>query len=121
MKNGIIIVLFAVFAAAIGYLLFFKDSDDDYEEWKKKIDRHAFVADSLGKVVEKIYKQAYEKDSVLLAYMQTLNKSLYELDKEAAKNKALINQNEQMQAQMVKDLCDRLSTEYKPDFCTAHN
>lgn len=76
-----------------------------------------FVADSLSRVVEKIDKKIYAKDSMLLAYMQTLNKSLYELDKEASKDKATLNQNEQRQAEILKAFCEKMVDLNNPDFC----
>jgi hypothetical protein len=116
MKNGILISLFIITAIAIGYL-FFRDTGEGYEAWQKKIDRHAFVADSLGKVIVVLDRRVYAKDSILLAYMQTLNKSLYELDKESRKDKATLNQNEQKQAVLLKALCENMAKLHQADFC----
>lgn len=116
MKNEISISLFVLFAVAIGYLLF-RSADDNYAELQKKIDRHHIVADSLVKVVDIMDKRLYAKDSILLAYMQTLNKSLYELDKGAGKDRATLNENEQQQANMLKAFCENMAGLHKPDFC----
>ena len=115
MKNGISITLFALLTTALGYL--YLSVDDRDEEWQKKIDRNKFVTDSLSKVVDEMEKRLYEKDSILLGYMQTLNKSLYELDKEAAKDKTVLNQNEEQQANMLKAFCENMTDLHKPEFC----
>lgn len=116
MKNRILITFFVVYTAALGYL-FFKDEGHDDDVWQQKIDRHTFVADSLSEVIEEMDRRVYAKDSILLGYMQTLNKSLYELDREASKDKAMLNQNEQKQADLLKAFCERMADLHKPDFC----
>lgn len=116
MKNGILAFVAGLVAAVI-IVYFFRPGSDDNAEWKEKIDNHQSVLETLKASVDKMDKQLKEKDSILLAYMQTLNKSLYELDKEAGKDKATINQNEQKQAEMLKAFCDNIDGANKPEFC----
>jgi hypothetical protein len=112
----VIIGLFLIVAVAIGYL-YYLQKDADHKKWQKKIDRYTEIADSLGRVMIELDRTAYKKDSIILSYMESVRQSVYQLDKEAAKDKRTIDENVRKQADLLKDFCDRIETSHKPDFC----
>ncbi|HYG02492.1 MAG TPA: hypothetical protein VD927_08595 [Chryseosolibacter sp.] len=71
MKDKLTTIFKFAVAIAIGYLLYqeFTRTDD---EWQRKIERHAAVADSLRNVVVEIDRRVYQRDSILVSYIATL-------------------------------------------------
>ncbi len=78
-------------AAAIFFLLFMNESDR--QALSDRINRYEAQADSLRAAVQKIDVNIHQKDSILLVYLASLDKTLEELDKESAKNSQAIQRN----------------------------
>src|SRR6185436_17548097 len=100
----------------ISYLIY-RDSSNEY--WKKRIENYISVSDSLKKVTDEIDKRTKSKDSILLFYMASLDKTLEELNKETKKNKDTIRVNENKQELIISEYCRYMQQELKqkPDVC----
>lgn len=117
MKDKLFKIIVIVCAVAICYLIFEKFFGSSNDEWQRKIDRHAAIADSLHNVVKEIDQRVYRRDSLLVSYIATLNVTLVELDKEARKDRARIDSNERKQADALKTYCEQMRKLNKPAFC----
>jgi hypothetical protein len=97
--------------------LFFKGSDND-TYWTKRISDLEKRADSLSKVVDAIDIKLNKKDSILLTYMASLDKTLEELNKETQKNKKTLETNFAKQDSMRLEFCRQMAElGQKPDDC----
>jgi hypothetical protein len=115
MRKEIVIGLFLLLFIAVGYLLF---SSRPETKWQQRVDHYGSVADSLKRVVDELNQRVNAKDSMLVVYMQTLNRTLDELDKENRKNVAVINSNEILQKDILEAYCKQMADiQMKPDFC----
>jgi predicted RND superfamily exporter protein len=81
------IVLFGLLAYSIYKLEF------QYDKWDEKIKQHERISDSLKNVVRDMDIKVNKKDSILLTYMASLDKTLIELNKEALKNRDTVKTN----------------------------
>lgn len=117
MKDKLFKIIVIACAVAICYLLFEKFFGNNNDEWQRKIDRHAAIADSLRDVVKEIDRRVHQRDSLLVSYIATLNVTLVELDKEARKDRARIDSNERKQADALKAYCEQMRELNKPTFC----
>lgn len=115
--TGIAVIL--IIAVVILFVDRFGSNRDD--EWKKKIDQYAVSADSLRKVMARLDREVYTRDSLLAIYISTLNQSLVELDKEQQKNRTLLNENETRQAETLEAYCAGMPDSHKPAFCAQPN
>lgn len=90
----------------------------DSESLSKRIDRYEAHADSLRSVVKTVEAHIHQKDSILLVYLTSLDRTLEELDKEAAKNKQAIKNNLMKQDFMRAAFCEEMaSLQQNPEEC----
>jgi hypothetical protein len=90
----------------------------DTESLSKKISAYEAVADSLRDEVNAIDANVHNKDSILLVYLTSLDKTLEELNKESAKNRSAITANFLKQDSIRKAFCREMETlDQKPSEC----
>ena len=83
-----------------------------------RLDRYQEHADSLRNVIRNIEANIHQKDSILLVYLASLDRTLEELDKEAAKNKQAISANFIRQDSIRAAYCEEMaSLQQNPDEC----
>ncbi|HEY0744229.1 MAG TPA: hypothetical protein VGD40_22335 [Chryseosolibacter sp.] len=112
-------VTFAFVGAAtivVVFLLFMNESDQ--AELAERIHRYEAQADSLKKAVRQIDSNIHQKDSILLAYLTSLDKTLEELNKESAKNKEALRLNFAKQDSVRAAYCREMkSLQQHPEEC----
>jgi len=118
MKNAsaISLALAIVAIAATGYL-FFRDSGRD-DHWNERISHYQTISDSLRNEINAIDTRLQQKDSILLFYMASLDRTLEELNKESNKNKEAIKENFSTQDSILAEYCRQMkSLDQRPERC----
>jgi hypothetical protein len=115
-RSAVLFGLVLLLGIAIGYLYHRDNADDNY--WKKRISHYQDVSDSLGAIVQGIDTRLQKKDSMLLLYIASLDKTLEELNKETNKNKQIIKDNFSKQDSILSEYCRQMAgLDQKPDIC----
>jgi hypothetical protein len=105
-----------IIALALLLIFYRRGSADD--DWKSRVEHYEKVSDSLQHVVKILHKDISEKDSLLLLYMISIDKTLEELNKEAKKNASVINRNAAVQDSLISQYCrDMAQLQQTPDVC----
>lgn len=116
MKSVIILVF--VGAAAVVVILLLLLNESDRNDLASRIQQYEAQADSLRNAVRQIDMNIHEKDSILLVYLASLDKTLEELNKESAKNKEALRLNFAMQDSVRAAYCKEMrSLQQDPDEC----
>ena len=110
------IILFAILAGVL-YLIIQDQHDDAY--WESRIEHYVRVSDSLKRKVNEIDRIAVVKDSMMLIYITSLDKTLKELNKESKKNLDTIHANNEKQEIIIAEYCRYMELELKqrPEGC----
>jgi hypothetical protein len=115
-QSTITLVLGLVLTIAVGYLFYKNEADNDY--WNNRIERYMRTSDSLQHGIHDIELKLYKKDSIMLSYMSSLDKTLQELNKESAKNKQIVRENFSRQDSIRLNYCREMEKlQQKPDGC----
>lgn len=110
------LILVIIVAIATGYL-FYKDSTKD-TYWAQRINHYQVASDSLRNEIDVISNRLHKKDSMMLAYMSSLDKTLEELNKESSKNRQTIKENFSKQDSILSEYCRQMSDlGQQPDGC----
>lgn len=105
-------------AAGIFIVLLLVMNQSDTEALAKRIEKYQAHADSLRQAVRHIEANIHQKDSILLTYLASLDKTLEELDKESAKNKKAIRDNFLKQDSIRAAYCEEMAAlQQNPDEC----
>lgn len=105
-------------AAGISIVLLLLMNEADTESLSKRLDQYEAHADSLRNAMKNIDANIHQKDSILLVYLASLDRTLEELDKESAKNKKAIRDNLSRQDSIRKAYCEQMATlAQNPDEC----
>ena len=116
MKTRTFYIMMAIMAIAIIYL--FVRPGNDEMDWNSRVQHYEHVSDSLQKSLIQVVEKTKEKDSLMLLYMVSIDKTLEELNKEGRKNMNVINQNAQRQDSLISKYCqDMLALDQTPDVC----
>lgn len=117
MKNSFITIAVIILAAVVTYMVFRSNRDNEY--WEKRIARYATVADSLRQALNDVDRRIQQKDSILLLYMSSLDKTLEELNKETRKNVLTIRTHQDRQDSIIAEYCKYMVRELgqTPDVC----
>jgi peptidoglycan hydrolase CwlO-like protein len=118
MKNAttITLALVLVVTIATGYLFYRNNANDDH--WNERINHYGKVSDSLQNELNAIDARLQKKDSMLLFYMASLDRTLEELNKESNKNKETIKQNFSKQDSILAEYCRQMvDLDQKPEGC----
>jgi hypothetical protein len=118
MKNLTIIraVIIIVALVSIAYLILMNEADT--KSLSGKIRHYENVSDSLRRAVNLIDANVHHKDSILLLYLASLDKTLEELNKESAKNRLAIASNFALQDSIRAAFCrDMERLDQKPSEC----
>jgi hypothetical protein len=100
----------------IGFLLLMNKADT--ESLSERIGQYQAHADSLRNAVKNIDTNIHQKDSLLLVYLASLDRTLEELDKESSKNKKAINANFLKQDSIRRAYCEEMAVlQQNPDEC----
>lgn len=115
MKNQFTLAfVFVILFAMI--LLYSRDKDNG--DWNRRVAHYQSVSDSLQELVTDIQINVKQKDSIMLLYMSSLDKTLEELNKEARKNSAVITTNAMLQDSLISTYChDMANLQQRPDVC----
>lgn len=110
------IALVAAAIIVVVTMLFMNESDRN--SLAKRIDRYETQADSLRLAVKYIDMNIHQKDSILLVYLSSLDKTLEELNKESAKNKEALRLNFARQDSVRAAYCREMKAlEQHPEEC----
>ena len=110
-------ITLAIVAGLIVILLLLMNRADS-DLLSHRIDRYQAHADSLRTAVKNIEVNMHQKDSILLVYFASLDRTLEELDKEASKNKQIIENNLIRQDSIRAAYCEEMaSLQQNPDEC----
>ena len=105
------VVLFCV-------ILLYYSGYKNRNDWSHQIQHYQQISDSLAQVVTSMHSNVKEKDSLLLLYMASLDKTLEELNKEAKKNASVISMNATLQDSLIRTYCrDMAKLNQRPDLC----
>lgn len=116
MKSFFKIALVAAAMIVVTFLLFLNASDQN--ELAKRIDRYNAQADSLRTVVQQIDFGVRQKDSILLVYLASLDRTLEELNKESLKNREELQRNFAKQDSVRAAYCKEMnSLQQHPEEC----
>jgi hypothetical protein len=111
MTKGVQITLFILLAGIIGYIVFRKNKDNKY--WEEKIQSYKTTSDLLTKRIDSINQSTLKKDSMLLSYMVSLDKTLYELNRESSKNRDTIRVYDKKLEEVMSEYCEYMQREHK--------
>lgn len=115
MKNQFTLAFVFVLMFAI-ILLYAKDKERD--DWEKKVAHYEIVSDSLRNVAALVHAHVKSRDSILLLYMASLDRTLEELNKEARKNSTVISDNARLQESLIASYCrDMALLSQVPSIC----
>ncbi|HEY0651850.1 MAG TPA: hypothetical protein VGD65_01940 [Chryseosolibacter sp.] len=119
MKNvRLVSQLTVITLAAIAIIIMLMRNSTDANALAMRIRRYESRADSLRQAVKMIDKSVHHKDSILLVYLASLDKTLEELNKEAAKNKKSIALNFSRQDSVRRAYCREMARlEQHPEEC----
>jgi hypothetical protein len=110
------LILVIIVAIATGYL-FYKDSAKD-TYWTQRVNHYQGVSDSLRNEIDMIRSRVHKKDSMMLAYMSSLDKTLEELNKESSKNRQTLKENFSKQDSILSEYCRQMAgVGQTPDGC----
>lgn len=110
------IAIVAVVVVSILSLLIRNKADSD--SLSIRIKDYESRADSLRIRVQAIDENVHHKDSILMVYLASLDKTLEELNKESAKNKRSIEANFARQDSIRKAYCREMANlEQHPEEC----
>lgn len=99
-------------------MILLSKNDADADSLSLRIKDYQSRADSLRMAVKMIDINIHQKDSILLVYLASLDKTLEELNKESAKNKKSIEANFLRQDSVRKAYCREMaSLEQRPEEC----
>jgi hypothetical protein len=105
-------------AAGISVILLLLMNEVDTRSLSKRIDAYEIHADSLRDAVKNIDASIRQKDSILLVYLASLDRTLEELDKESAKNKKAIKDNFVKQDSIRTAYCQEMAAlQQNPNEC----
>ena len=107
-SNAFKIALTLAATGAVILLLMMNKADTD--SLSKRIDEYQTHADSLRNAVKTIEANIHQKDSILLVYLASLDRTLEELDKESAKNKQAIKINFIRQDSIRAAYCEEMTS-----------
>jgi hypothetical protein len=88
--------------------------------WERTIEEHKRVADSLQTQIDNIIINVQRKDSLLLGYMSSLDKTLDAVKKEAIKNGIAFKENLATQDSIRQKYCEemaKLGSDFTPSNC----
>jgi hypothetical protein len=119
MKNFTPLVRIAIVAVVIvAVISLLVRNKADADSLSSRIKGYESRADSLRMVVQAIDENINHKDSILLVYLASLDKTLEELNKESAKNKKSIEANFARQDSVRKAYCREMANlEQHPEEC----
>lgn len=112
LRLGIVIAVIVTIATLLAR------NNADANALTHRLKDYEFKADSLRLAVKTIDVSVHHKDSILLVYLASLDKTLEELNKEAAKNKKSIEANLNRQDSIRTAYCREMAKlEQHPDEC----
>ena len=109
MKRFSLIQIIIFVAAALGIILLLMMNESDTSSLSEKIADYEKRADSLRMAVVAIDNNIHHKDSILLLYLASLDRTLEELNKESAKNRYEIARNFAKQDSVREAYCREMA------------
>jgi hypothetical protein len=115
MKNQFTLAL--VFVVLFAIILLYSN-EKEHDDWDQKVAHYQRISDSLRYAIDEIHVNVKAKDSLILLYMASLDRTLEELNKEAKKNATVISDNAQIQDSLISTYCrDMAKLNQRPDVC----
>lgn len=117
-SSGTNLILLLLLVLALFFVLYARHDRTDAGDWKRRAHQYEQSSDSLRQTVNDLRQRVASKDSLLLQYMMSVDKTLAELNKEARKNASIILENDITQDSLIRSYCnDMKAAGYAPDAC----